>query len=328
MPKHFNPKFYHDYFLLTSKLKKMKHLLLSTSFLIVSIAVFSQTPCPTQFLRTNGNNSSCAAHIKLYFDACPTSIPTLDSIKIDGVLQPETFTMLSQVCNGGNTYIDYCISDANLPPAAHITVFLTYPGGASGGTGGSVICNVPSSGPTPVILSGFGIQRNNNNNVSAAWETQQEFNSSRFEIERAYDNASFQKIGSVLAAGTSNTLKAYTFSDNSNTSKNVSFYRIKMIDIDGTFAYSQTKSVKGSGANADFMIFPNPSYGNAKITISDLSEPTEVQLLDVTGRLVKSVILYNTNTTEINNLQIGSYFVRIRGNVTGETSVRNLSVIK
>lgn len=305
----------------------MKHFLLSTSFLIVSIAVFSQTPCPTQFIRTNGNNSTCASHVKLYFASCPVTTPTFDSIKIDGVLQPEKFTLIGTTCNGSNTYIDYCISDNNLPPAGRITVFLTYPGGSSGGTSGSVICNIPEQGPTPVLLSGFGIQRNNNK-VTAAWQTQQEFNSSRFEIERAYDNASFQKIGSVLAAGTSNTLKAYTFSDNSNTSKNVSFYRIKMIDIDGTFVYTETKSVKGAGTKSDFIIFPNPSYGNAKITISDLSEPTEVQLLDVTGRLVKSVILYNTNTTEINNLQIGSYFVRIKGKVTGEASIRNLSVIK
>jgi len=295
--------------------------------MIVSFTVFSQTPCPTQFLRTNGNNGTCASHIKLYFATCPTSIPTLDSIKIDGVLQPQTFTIIGKTCNGGNTYVDYCISDNNLPPAAHITVFLTYPDGAIGGTTGSVICNVPSSGPMPVILSGFGIQRNNDNNVSATWQTEQEMGSSRFEIERAYDNASFQKIGSVLAAGSSNSLKTYTFSDNSNTSKNVSFYRIKMIDKDGLFVYTETKTVKGSSAKSDFIIFPNPSYGNAKITISDLSEPTEVQLLDVTGRLVKSVILYNTSTTEINNLKAGSYFVRITGKVTGETNVKKLSVI-
>ena len=105
----------------------MKKFLLSTSFLIISFTVFPQTPCPTQFLRTNGNNTGCGSHIKLYFAACPSTIPTLDSIKIDGVLQPETFTILEKVCNGGNTYIDYCISDNNLPPAGHITVYLTYP---------------------------------------------------------------------------------------------------------------------------------------------------------------------------------------------------------
>ena len=308
----------------------MKKFLLSTCIMIISFAVFSQTPCPTQFFRNNGNGGSCASHIKLYFATCPTTIPILDSIKIDGVLQPEIFTILGKVCTGSNTYVDYCITNGNLPPAGHITVFLTYPGatgGAAGGaTAGSVICNVPSSKPLPVILSGFSIQRTNTN-VSATWQTQQEINSSRFEIERAYDNASFQKIGSVSAAGSSNLLKTYTFSDNSNTSRNVSFYRIKMIDIDGAFSYSEAKSVKGSGATSDFIIFPNPCHGTAKITLSDLTEPTEVQLLDVSGRLIKSVTLNNINTTQLNNLQKGSYFIRISGKITGTTSVKKLSVI-
>jgi hypothetical protein len=305
----------------------MKKFLLSTYLMIVSLIVFAQTPCPTHFSRTNGNNGTCASHIKLHFAACPTTIPTLDSIKINGVLQPETFTIIGKVCNGGNTNVDYCISDNNLPPAAGITVYLTYADGALGGTTGSIICNITTVKALPVILSGFGVQRNNNNNVSATWQTQMEINSSRFEIERAYDNVSFQKIGSVLAAGSSNLIKTYTFSDNSNTSRNVSFYRIKMIDTDGSFAYSETKSVKGSSAKSDVTIFPNPSQGNVKVTISDLSEPTEVQLLDVTGRLMKFVLLTSTQTTEINNIQKGSYFVRTIGKVTGETTVKKLSVI-
>lgn len=304
----------------------MKKFLLSTGFMIASFAVFSQTSCPTAFTRTNGNNDGCAAHIKLSFSVCPATIPTLDSIKVDGVLQPDAFTLIGKTCNGSNIYIEYCDNNTNLLPAGHITVYLTYPGGAIGGTGGSVVCNIPDPGPTPVVLSSFAIQRSNNNDVSATWQTQQEINSSVFEIERAYDNNSFQKIGTVTAAGTSNTIKNYTFIDNSNISKNASFYRIKMIDKDEVYTYTETKIVKGSSAKSDFVIFPNPSHGNAKITISDLTEPTEVQLLDVSGRLVKSVTL-NNNTTEINNIQIGTYFVRIIGKISGQTNVRKLSVI-
>ena len=98
----------------------------------------------------------------------------------------------------------------------------------------------------------------------ASWQTQQENNTSRFEIERAYDNTTFEKIGTVSAAGISNSIKSYTFSDNGNISKAESFYRIKMIDKDGAFTYTPTKSVKGSTAKSDFIISPNPNRGNAK----------------------------------------------------------------
>ncbi len=306
----------------------MKKFLLSTCSLVFSFAVFSQTPCPSQFLRNNGNAGHCSSHIRLYFNTCPSSIPILDSIKINGVRRPETFTLIEQKCNGNNIYADYCVSDDNLPPAQRITVFLTYRNGATGAVIGTTACDVASSAPTPVTLSNFSIQRSNSNEVSVSWQTQQEISSSRFEIERAYDNANFEKIGSVLAAGYSNIVKAYTFSDKTNSSRNVSFYRIKMIDKDGIFSYSETKSVKGSLAKSDFVVFPNPCHGNAKITITELNEPTEIQLLDVSGRLVKSITLINNNSTEINNLQKGSYFVRISGKISGETNVRKLSVIE
>ncbi|MEO6221387.1 MAG: T9SS type A sorting domain-containing protein [Ginsengibacter sp.] len=306
----------------------MKQFLLSICALIFSVAVFSQTACPSQFLRNNGNAGSCASHIRLYFNECPTNIPTLDSIKINGILQPETFTVIEKKCNGSNIYVDYCISDDNLPPAARITVFLTYRNGATGAIIGASTCDVAASGPTPVILSNFSIRRNNTNEVSSSWQTQQEISSGRFEIERAYDNKSFEKIGTVLASGFSTTIKAYTFSDKANSSKNVSFYRIKMIDKDGAFSYSETKSAKASGVRSDLVVFPNPCHGTAKITITELTEPTEVQLVDVSGRLVKSITLTNTNSTEINNLQKGSYFVRIAGKISGNTDVRKLSVIE
>jgi hypothetical protein len=209
-----------------------------------------------------------------------------------------------------------------------MTVFLTYRNGTTGDIIGSTTCDVASTGPAPVILSNFGIQRNNNNEVSASWQTQQESGSSRFEIERAYDNASFERIGTVMAAGSSSITKIYTFSDKSNSSRDISFYRIKMIDKDGAFSYTETKSVKGSGATADIVVFPNPCRGNARITITELSEPMEVQLMDVSGRLVKSVTLTNSNTAEIYNLQKGSYFVRIAGKISGEMHVRKLSVVE
>jgi len=304
----------------------MKKILLSAGFVILSVSGFSQTPCPTQFTRNNGNSGTCASHIKLYFAACPSSIPTLDSIKINGIVQPETFTTIGKVCNGNNTYIDYCISDNNLVPAAQITVFLTYSQGATGGTSGSVICNVASSGPLPVILSGFYVQRNDKE-VVATWQTQQEINTSHFEIERAFENNSFEKIGTIDAAGTSNASKTYTFRDKSNINSGVTFYRIKMIDKDGSFSYTEAKTVKGSVAKFDFTIFPNPSLGNAKLTINGLNEPTEVQVLDVSGRLIKSITLNNTNTTQLNNLQKGNYFIHVTGKVTGITGVKKLAVI-
>lgn len=306
----------------------MKKFLLSICSLVFSMAVFSQANCPSQFTRNNGNARGCASQIKLYFNTCPSTVPTLDSIKINGIVQPEKFTLIEQKCTGNSIYADYCVSDDNLPPAGRITVFLTYRDGTSGAIIGTSACDIASAGPTPVILSGFAVQRTSNAEVSASWQTQQEISSSRFEIERAFDNNSFEKIGTALAAGSSGTLKSYTFSDKTNSSSSTSFYRIKMIDKDAAFTYSETRSVKGSGLTADFVVFPNPCRGTAKITVMELKEPVEIQVLDVSGRLVQSVVLTNSSSAELSNLQKGTYFVRSAGKLSGATSVRKLSVIE
>lgn len=305
----------------------MKRILLSASLIIFSFGAFSQALCSNQFLRNNGNAGACASHIRLYFASCPSSVPTLDSIKINGVLQPETFTIIAQTCHGSNDYVDYCVSDNNLPPAGQITVFLTYPG-AVGGTSTKVICNVPEAGPTPVILTGFSAQRNNKNDVDINWQTEQEINSSLFEIERSYDNISFVKIGTISAAGNSSTLKSYSFTDNSNNSKTTSLYRIKMIDKDGSFSYSEIKSVKGSNAaTSGFLIYPNPGYANSNITISQLNGPAIIKFFDISGRIMKTVSLDNSFSIQINDLQKGTYFVQITEKNSGITQTKKLSVI-
>jgi Secretion system C-terminal sorting domain len=297
----------------------MNKFLLCAILFIYSSAAFSQSSCPTRFLRTNGNNGGCGAHLLLYYATCPTVMPILDSVEIDGVIAPQTFTLIGKTCNGTNSFIDYCVS-GNLPPISRITVFMTYPGG-TGGSG----CNV-TTGVMPIVLSGFQLQRKSSD-VFVSWQTQQEINSSNFDIERSYDDVTFEKIGSVVAAGSSNNARSYSFIDNSNASKKASFYRVKMIDKDGAFTYTEIKSIGGSEAATDFIIFPNPCHGNAKITISNLAEPTDIQVMDVTGRMVKRTSLTNTNVAEINNLQNGTYFVRIIGQGSGQTSVRKLSVI-
>ena len=74
-------------------------------------------------------------------------------------------------------------------------------------------------------------------------------------------------------------------------------------------------------------MFPNPSNGNAKVTISDISESTEIQLVDLSGRVLKNVIISNSNTVELNSLKKGMYMIRIVNKNSGESTTQKLSVV-
>ncbi|MDQ6757347.1 MAG: T9SS type A sorting domain-containing protein [Bacteroidota bacterium] len=189
-----------------------------------------------------------------------------------------------------------------------------------------VIDITPQGGPMPITLSAFLIDRNGSS-INLNWKTENETNAGNFEIQRSFDNSNFQTIGTLASHVNSNTTQSYSYVDRTNTSKTVSFYRLKILKLNGEVSYSDIKAVKSFSGKSDFILFPNPSFGKAKITITDLNEPTNVQLLDNSGRLVKSILLNNSNSVEINGLQKGAYIVRITGTVSGESTARKLTVI-
>ena len=188
-----------------------------------------------------------------------------------------------------------------------------------------VIDILPEGGPLPVNISSFLVGRTNSA-VTLSWKTEIEM-SGNFEVQRSFDNSSFQTIATVAGAVNGGSTKSYTYVDNTNTSKSMSFYKLKIVKQSGEISYSDIKTVKGLAGKTEFVIFPNPSVGNAKITISDLSEPTRIQILDNSGRLIKSLMSSNTNSVELNGLLKGAYMVRIIGSVSGNTDVRKLTVI-
>ncbi len=278
--------------------------------------------CPQFFKRNNGNAGTCDALITFQFLTCPTTPIQVDALLTGGIngtpIPGLTFSTGS--CSNGK--VDVCINGSNIPTAGTLTVVFS-----DGTVASKITCDVPSGGSLPILLSSFSLQRNNAN-VTLVWETQQEINTKNFEIQRAYDNSSYQTIATVPTHANSSSLQSYLFNDNTNNSKNISFYRIKMVDINGDFTYTSIKSVKGSGARSGFIVFPNPSFGNAKISISEITEPTVVHLLDNSGRVVKSITLTNTNIVELNNLKTGTYIVKTIGSVTGASSVQKLTVIQ
>jgi hypothetical protein len=189
-----------------------------------------------------------------------------------------------------------------------------------------IIDFLPEGGPLPVNISSFLVGRTGTN-VSLNWKTEIEMNAINFEVQRSYDNATFKTIATITGTVNGSAAKTYSYVDNSNISNAISFYRLKIVK-QSEVSYSDIRTVKGISAKAAFSIYPNPAVSNSKITISDISEPVRVQILDNSGRLVRTVMLNNTNTVELSGLQKGAYMVKIIGVVSRTTEIRKLTVIK
>ncbi len=102
--------------------------------------------------------------------------------------------------------------------------------------------------PLPVELTSFTATKTPNNDVLVEWVTASENNTARFEIELArgneeYNRNSFSKIGEINSYGNSTTEQRYQFTDLENNKTGVRYYRLKLGDHDGGFAFSPIRPV-------------------------------------------------------------------------------------
>ena len=108
----------------------------------------------------------------------------------------------------------------------------------------------------PVVLSDFSV-RLWNNQTELSWITDQESNSDRFEVERSIDGTNWTSIAKIAAKGNSSIQSKYAFVDRTPAA-GINYYRLKMVDLDNTFDFSEVKSVR-TEMSTNLRVFPNPA---------------------------------------------------------------------
>lgn len=172
---------------------------------------------------------------------------------------------------------------------------------------------IPEAG-LPVTLISFSAKAVESNAL-LEWQTTSEDNASHFEVERSLDARSFQKIGRVDAAGTSNALQRYSFTDRAfgNQPQTV-YYRLRSVDLDGTFSLTRTISLQPRGAGRYAGVYPNPARKAEVVTVSSGIPAGEVSLWDMLGREVpvrKSSLSDGTVQVNLNGVASGMYLLKL-----------------
>jgi hypothetical protein len=142
----------------------------------------------------------------------------------------------------------------------------------------------PAAGSLPVILTSFNAS-NDGLSTKLIWNTDDESGFDSYVIEKSSDGRTFTAIGTVKAANQ----RVYSFTDGSATGDN-SFYRLKMVDINGSYKYSYVVSIK-SKVNANISLSPNPVKNNLIIQHPKVTTAGSIQIITANGQLVKSIRL-------------------------------------
>lgn len=164
------------------------------------------------------------------------------------------------------------------------------------------------STPTPVKLASFTATKKNNG-IVLNWKTATEENTSSFTLERSADGKTFSTIGTVPAAGNSVAEKRYDFTD--ATPLPLNFYRLRTNDLDGAVSYSFVVAYRTSKTQS-LEVFPNP-VSSVLYVQTKTTSATEAQVVDATGRVVRSFVLpqgENAVTVDLTNLKPGVYYLK------------------
>ncbi len=184
----------------------------------------------------------------------------------------------------------------------------------------------------PVELISFTAQQTDNA-VMLKWKTVTENQNKGWEIERKDSKSDWIKIGFVNGAGTSNSPKDYFFAD-----KNVIFgkyqYRLKQIDNNGSYSYSNTTEINlDKELKYQISNYPNPFNPTTEIRFEiPVSGQVELTIYNAIGEKIMTLVnekldkgIY-TRQFNASNLSAGVYFYKMISN--GVTLTKKMLLIK
>jgi Secretion system C-terminal sorting domain len=146
-----------------------------------------------------------------------------------------------------------------------------------------------------------------------SWITSEEVNTQEFSIEKSWDGLSWAIIGSVQASGNSSRRNTYSFTDISKSGQ-IQYYRLKMVDKDGSFSYSKVVKLFSSALPAEgFSIFPNPATEKVTVAlVTAVKQQRTIVIYNSTGVLLLRQQVYlqvglNQIPVSLQNWQSGQY---------------------
>ena len=303
--------------------------------LLLTVNVFGQTggPCPEveSVTKESASTVPCTERVRVVASNTVGAPKGLRITVFQGTDTTSTGIILADTCldvPGRSSLVSFLGDEFSCVGTSLITVvtqsFTSSNGNCQGGHCGSTKTQIGIPGVVlPVRITSFNANRNGGM-VSVKWTSESETNFSAYQVEMN-DGSGFKSVGTVMAIN-NGLANSYSF-EKSFSSKGSVQFRLKLIDKDGGFAYSKTALVKGDNQSFDFNIYPNPSTSaNTNILISGLSNIGRIQIIDMSGKVLKTLVV-NSNNVKVGYLPNGVYMVKVSNTATLEQITKRLVIV-
>ena len=166
----------------------------------------------------------------------------------------------------------------------------------------------------PLTLLNF-IAKPQIESIALNWQTVDEFNFKGFDVQRSTDGNNFNSIGFTNANGGGN----YSTVDNDVVKGEIYYYRLKMVDLDGSFKYSLVQSAELYAENV-VKLFPNPTHNNTSLLINSKNgseSEAAIQIINAQGQVFSNLKMAlvsgeNSLTLPTENLPSGVFVVYVQ----------------
>jgi hypothetical protein len=179
----------------------------------------------------------------------------------------------------------------------------------------------------PVQLTSFEAQKDGEN-VQLHWQTGSEINSDHFEIMHSTDGTNFELMGSVPAAGSSNTWLDYEFY-HETPGRGIHYYQLVEFDQDGSSEKFKTLTVNFNDAfNIITQLYPNPASNNLNMYYNSEKGGTyQLNIADVNGMSVyhaqiPTMIGNNKFLLPLSSYANGTYFITLSDPANNKSTVQ------
>lgn len=197
-------------------------------------------------------------------------------------------------------------------------------------TGFSGFLVTSQSNPLPLNLLSFTGKNENGTNI-LNWQTANEVNFSHFEIERSPEasvaltprggnsNQKFEKIGEK----SNNESGIYQFQDSSSpTGGGGGFYRLRILDLDGSFTFSKIIYIENKNEESGISIYPNPS--SQYFQLSKNTDIKSIEMVDMSGKIIKKMNYSADNHYTVSDLPKGIYHLKL--NMDGKIKISKMAI--
>lgn len=176
----------------------------------------------------------------------------------------------------------------------------------------------PSNAALAVSYKDFTVTKQANTDL-VEWTTVNENNNSQFNVQRSLDGNTYETLGTVKSKavnGLSAVDLSYSFVDETPAIGH-NYYRLQQLDLDNNMTYTKVIDIVWGADGSVVSIYPNPAKDKLNIDISAAgASQTEIKLLDMSGRVVKSILAQtvkgmNNITLEIDDIAVGVYGVQV-----------------